>query len=159
MLFTAKELCGRKATYENGHFQDSSSTPKGGINDLGELELVKLYDHLALVAGYSDQMGRKRPNLWGMLILAAKRVIYLHPEGLTVAQVTWEIGSPVSTKNVGWALGKLVGSEDIRAVEHGDRNFRTYVPANQPVADQDQVPGRGRLLTTPRSVPTKKRPK
>jgi len=151
MLFTAKELYGRNARYENGHFQESNSTPKSGINDLGELELVKLYDKLAKIAGYTDQPGRKRPNLWGQLILAVKRVVNLNPEGLTVAQVTWEIGSPVSIKNVSWALGRLLKDQEIKKVEHGDNNFTTYVPEHPRKADQR------RLLTPPRNPGRKRR--
>ena len=130
---TAKEFCGRKGSYSGGKpkagkFRGGTGHQKAGLHYLPEEELPDAYDHLAKVAGYTDVPWRRRPNLWGMLVLAVKATIRNHPDGLTLAEVTFRLGDKVTTKNVAWAVSKLAESGDIRRAVHGDLNFTVYVP-------------------------------
>ena len=114
--------------------QQPRKPKKPRIPNLGNLtaeELPEVFDRLAGIARYSDQPGRPRPSVWGMLMKAVIAVTKENPTGLTLPQITLKMGDKVTTKNVGWALMKLADDGHVERVMNGE-SFTTYVPADRP---------------------------
>jgi hypothetical protein len=123
---------GRKEAYTPAKAQPKPQwwgKAKDGINSLDEDEVRQVYERLVKAADYVDLPGCRRPNVWGMLAVAVRNVVKRNPEGLTLAEITLRMGEGVTTKDVAWALGKLIGSNNVQRVIHGDLNFTVYRPA------------------------------
>jgi hypothetical protein len=130
---TADSFRGDGVVYERGKpvakVNTGTATKVKTLNDLASDQLPKVYNRLAQVAEYDDRTSFQRPNLWGMLIRAVRATICRNPEGLTLAQLTLEMGEYVTTRNVMWSLEKMIGSGDVVRGVQGDHDWTVYQPS------------------------------
>jgi hypothetical protein len=112
--------------------------PKVGIEHLSVTDLPTVYNHLAKVADYSDRVGRKRPNCWGMLLCALTAILVRNQGGLTLAQIGTVLGPKVSASNAVWGLQKLIDYGKSERAIHGDLNYTVYKPSTQVVREGGQ---------------------